>query len=91
MDNLFASPLLLEYIKQRFIGEFGNAENVVICSPDAGGAKRAEGMSKELGSVSSAGPAAAPASRVDVSTSSSFYRAWLSSRKKGSGLTRSVT
>jgi len=42
VDNLFAAPVLLDYIK----ANFGN--NVVIVSPDAGGVERARAFAKRL-------------------------------------------
>jgi len=42
VDNLFAAPVLLDYIKTNF------ADNVVIVSPDAGGVERARAFAKRL-------------------------------------------
>jgi len=42
VDNLFAAPVILEYIKSHF------ASNLVIVSPDAGGAERARAFAKRL-------------------------------------------
>ncbi len=42
VDNLFAAPVILEYIKSHF------EENIVIVSPDAGGAERARAFAKRL-------------------------------------------
>lgn len=42
VDNLFATPLLLEYIKSTF------HDNLVIVSPDAGGVERARAFAKRL-------------------------------------------
>jgi ribose-phosphate pyrophosphokinase len=42
VDNLFAAPVLLEYIKNNF------DDNVVIVSPDAGGVERARAFAKRL-------------------------------------------
>lgn len=42
VDNLFAAPILLEYIKQNFLN------NVVIVSPDVGGVERARAFAKRL-------------------------------------------
>ncbi|MDX2441874.1 MAG: ribose-phosphate pyrophosphokinase [Desulfobacterales bacterium] len=42
VDNLFAAPVILEYIKSHF------ANNLVIVSPDAGGAERARAFAKRL-------------------------------------------
>lgn len=43
-DHLYASPVFLEDIKEKF----PNPENVVIVSPDAGGVERARAYSKRL-------------------------------------------
>ena len=43
VDNLFAAPVLLEYLRNRF-------QNSVIVSPDAGGVERARAFAKRLGS-----------------------------------------
>jgi ribose-phosphate pyrophosphokinase len=45
-DHLYAAPVLLEHMRRRFDGD---AENVVIVSPDAGGAERARAYSKRIG------------------------------------------
>src|SRR5260370_8735779 len=45
-DHLYASPLFVEDIKERF----GTGEDVVIVSPDAGGVERARAYSKRLSS-----------------------------------------
>jgi ribose-phosphate pyrophosphokinase len=42
VDNLYAAPVLLEYIKRAFVN------NTVIVSPDAGGAERARAFAKRL-------------------------------------------
>ena len=42
VDNLFAAPVILEYIKTHF------DDNLVIVSPDAGGAERARAFAKRL-------------------------------------------
>ncbi|MDD2390840.1 MAG: ribose-phosphate pyrophosphokinase [Desulfobacterales bacterium] len=42
VDNLFATPVLLEYIKNKF------SENLIIVSPDAGGVERARAFAKRL-------------------------------------------
>jgi len=42
VDNLFAAPVLIEYIRQHFEGE------LVIISPDAGGVERARAFAKRL-------------------------------------------
>ena len=44
VDNLFAAPVTLKYIKTNF-----DQENLVIVSPDAGGAERARAFAKRLG------------------------------------------
>jgi ribose-phosphate pyrophosphokinase len=43
VDNLFAAPLLLKYIRTHF------DDNLVIVSPDAGGTERARAFAKRLG------------------------------------------
>ncbi|MDX9786807.1 MAG: ribose-phosphate pyrophosphokinase [Desulfobacterales bacterium] len=43
VDNLFAAPVLIDYIKQNFDND------LVIVSPDAGGAERARAFAKRLG------------------------------------------
>jgi len=43
VDNLYATPVLLEHIKSRF------HDNVVIVSPDAGGVERTRAFAKRLG------------------------------------------
>jgi len=42
VDNIFAAPLLLKYIRNHF------ADNLVIVSPDAGGVERARAFAKRL-------------------------------------------
>ena len=42
VDNLFAAPKIIEYIRENFKG------NLVIVSPDAGGAERARAFAKRL-------------------------------------------
>jgi ribose-phosphate pyrophosphokinase len=44
-DHLFASPVFLEHIRNKF----ANPEDLVIVSPDAGGVERARAYSKRLG------------------------------------------
>jgi len=44
VDNLFASPIILKYIKQKYEGK-----DLVIVSPDAGGVERARHTAKNLG------------------------------------------
>ncbi len=43
VDNLFATPILLEYFKERY------ADNTVVVSPDTGGVERARAFAKRLG------------------------------------------
>jgi len=43
VDNLYAAPVILDYLKTRF-----NGENVVMVSPDAGGTERARAFAKRL-------------------------------------------
>ena len=43
VDNLYAAPVILEYLKTRFTGE-----DVVMVSPDAGGTERARAFAKRL-------------------------------------------
>ena len=43
-DNLFASPIILDYIKS----QMPNSEELVIVSPDAGGVERARAFAKRL-------------------------------------------
>jgi ribose-phosphate pyrophosphokinase len=43
VDNLYASPVLMEYFRQR------SYEDLVIVSPDAGGVERARAFAKHLG------------------------------------------
>ncbi|TSA06417.1 MAG: ribose-phosphate pyrophosphokinase [Deltaproteobacteria bacterium] len=42
VDNLFAAPVLLEYIREHFL------ENLVMVSPDAGGVERTRAFAKRL-------------------------------------------
>ncbi len=44
VDNLFAAPVTLKHIRSNF-----DQENLVIVSPDAGGAERARAFAKRLG------------------------------------------
>ena len=46
VDNLFASPIIFQYLKDKFAGK-----EVVIVSPDAGGVERARSMAKRLGAT----------------------------------------
>jgi len=43
VDNLFAAPVILAYLKERF-----NGQSVVMVSPDAGGTERARAFAKRL-------------------------------------------
>jgi ribose-phosphate pyrophosphokinase len=43
VDNLYAAPVILDYLKTRFAGE-----KVVMVSPDAGGTERARAFAKRL-------------------------------------------
>ncbi len=45
VDHLYAAPLILEYIRQKFTGE------LVMVSPDAGGVERARAFAKRLDST----------------------------------------
>ena len=47
-DHLYAAPLLVEHMRKRFDGD---AQNVVVVSPDAGGVERARAYAKRLGST----------------------------------------
>jgi ribose-phosphate pyrophosphokinase len=47
-DHLYALPVLLEHMRRRFEGD---VQNVVVVSPDAGGAERARAYSKRLGTT----------------------------------------
>jgi ribose-phosphate pyrophosphokinase len=42
VDNLFAAPVLLDYMRRKF------ADNIVVVSPDAGGVERARAFAKRL-------------------------------------------
>ena len=44
VDNLFATPVLLDYIKKNYQGD-----DIVIVSPDAGGVERARAFAQEAG------------------------------------------
>jgi ribose-phosphate pyrophosphokinase len=46
VDNLYAAPVILEYLRKKF-----SNENMVIVSPDAGGTERARAFAKRLGST----------------------------------------
>jgi ribose-phosphate pyrophosphokinase len=43
VDNLYAAPVLLEYIKKKYV-----SDSLVIVSPDAGGVERARAFAKRL-------------------------------------------
>ncbi len=45
VDNLYALPVLLPYIRENF----GSGDDIVIVSPDAGGVERARAFAKRLG------------------------------------------
>jgi ribose-phosphate pyrophosphokinase len=45
VDNIFAAPVLIEYLKNNF-----KNHNLVVLSPDAGGVERARAFAKRLGS-----------------------------------------
>lgn len=45
-DNLFASPVILEYVKQ----EMANQKDIVMVSPDAGGVERVRAFAKRIDS-----------------------------------------
>lgn len=45
VDNLYATPVLLPYMKEHY---GGNGEDLVIVSPDAGGVERARAFAKRL-------------------------------------------
>ena len=47
-DHLYAAPVLVEHMRKRFDGD---AQNVVVVSPDAGGVERARAYAKRLGST----------------------------------------
>ena len=46
VDNLYAAPVILEHLRQRFAGEM---DKLVMVSPDAGGTERARAFAKRLG------------------------------------------
>jgi len=46
VDNLFATPITLKYIRDKYDGK-----DLVIVSPDAGGVERARNMAKNLGAT----------------------------------------
>jgi ribose-phosphate pyrophosphokinase len=49
VDNLYGRHMLKKYIQQHIIPKHGGADNCVIVSPDAGGAKRATNIADALG------------------------------------------
>lgn len=49
VDNLYGRHMLKKYIQQQIIPKHGGADNCVIVSPDAGGAKRATNIADALG------------------------------------------
>jgi ribose-phosphate pyrophosphokinase len=46
VDNLFAAPVILDHLKDRFPNDI---DNIVMVSPDAGGTERARAFAKRLG------------------------------------------
>ncbi|HEX7415789.1 MAG TPA: ribose-phosphate pyrophosphokinase, partial [Smithellaceae bacterium] len=46
VDNLFATPVLLDYMKNIYLD---NTDNTVVVSPDTGGVERARAFGKRLG------------------------------------------
>ncbi|HPL62664.1 MAG TPA: ribose-phosphate pyrophosphokinase [Syntrophales bacterium] len=46
VDNLFATPVLLDYVKRAY-----SSENMVIVSPDTGGVERARAFAKRVGAT----------------------------------------
>jgi ribose-phosphate pyrophosphokinase len=44
VDNLYAAPVIVEYIKSEFDGQ-----NIIMVSPDAGGTERARAFAKRIG------------------------------------------
>ena len=46
VDNLFASPIIFQYLQEKYAGK-----EVVIVSPDAGGVERARSMAKRIGAT----------------------------------------
>lgn len=48
VDNLYAAPVLIKYIRETF-GERIGRDEVIIVSPDAGGVERARAFAKRLG------------------------------------------
>eukprot|EP00030_Apusomonadida_sp_AF-17_P005661 a579_278.p1 GENE.a579_278~~a579_278.p1 ORF type:complete len:415 (+),score=143.67 a579_278:72-1247(+) len=49
LDNLYASPLIVKYVKDHILKD-GASDDIVIVSPDAGGAKRADSIATDLNS-----------------------------------------
>ncbi|MCJ1229152.1 hypothetical protein MMC12_005817 [Toensbergia leucococca] len=48
VDNLYAEPTALRWIQENMMGPGGESEEVVIVSPDVGGAKRAASIADKL-------------------------------------------
>jgi len=48
IDNLFGEPLIKKYLAEKLKTEGYSPDDLVVVSPDAGGAKRADGLAKEL-------------------------------------------
>jgi ribose-phosphate pyrophosphokinase len=44
VDNLYAAPVLIDYIKKKYV-----SDSLVVVSPDAGGVERARAFAKRLG------------------------------------------
>jgi len=49
VDNLYAAPVLLDYIRNKYDRDNMVQDNLVIVSPDAGGVERARSFAKRLG------------------------------------------
>lgn len=47
-DNLFSSPVILQYLRKEMIGGDKAAQDLVLVSPDAGGVERARAYAKRL-------------------------------------------
>jgi ribose-phosphate pyrophosphokinase len=47
-DNLFSSPVILQYLRKEMIGGDKAGEDLVLVSPDAGGVERARAYAKRL-------------------------------------------
>ena len=48
LDNLHSYPQVVQYLREH---PFNDLKNIVVLSPDAGGARRAESFAKRLGSI----------------------------------------